>query len=180
MTSVLGDFARGTAPAPVRPGIDSAQVHARLRMAHPATCARFERCAVCAVCALHYTESENVGTWQCRTHIGRLEPSTRRWSCCDGREFSGGCRAADHRAADEPPTHGRVTIVPMFVSLQPAPRREAVVTGRVLPHWQTEHARDAADAQSGADEAVYLRWEAAGNAWFVLRADSSVLAALPL
>lgn len=177
--AALGNFARGVPLAPATPAIDALQVYARLRAAHPATYARLAAPRQCVVCNQHYTDLQNIGVWSCRTHIGVVDSFTQRWTCCDRRSRAGGCRASDHCSADDPPTAKRVSIVPMFVPLEPPPRAEAIVNHGILSHWTVEHLRAEADQQSAANEAIYRQWEANHNAWVVLRADSSPASALP-
>jgi len=174
----LTSFARGAPMPAAAPAIDALQVYARLRAVHPATCAHMAAPKRCVVCGQHFRESENVGVWQCHTHIGVVDEFTRRWSCCDRREMAGGCRASDHRSAADAPTCGRVSMVPMFVLLRPAPRAESVLTHGPLSHWTVEHMRDAADQQSPAQEQVYLEWERR-NSWLVLRANCTPASRLP-
>lgn len=177
--AIVGAFARGKQPAAARPTLDAPGVRARLYEAHPHTRDEFMRQRRCVRCARFYCELENVGTWNCTTHIGLVDDETQRWSCCRRPAAAGGCRRSDHVTAADPEPAYRATVVPMFVPLEPPPRAEAIMR-TVPPHYAVDHARMPADRQTADAEERYTAWERGGNTWTVSRADAAVIPAAPL
>lgn len=178
--AAVSAYTRGRAPEAARPSLQGAAVRERLFAMHPHTAAAFSEQRRCVRCNRYYRESQNAGTWGCRVHIGLVDTYTGRWTCCNELERVAGCRRSDHAIATDAPTPYRVTVVPMFLTLDPAPRIEAVATAPPASHYTVEHARAEADRQSPEAEDRYRRWEAAGNAWTIHRADDAVFAAAPL
>ena len=177
--AIVGAYARGKQPPAARQTLDVPGTRARLYDAHPHTRDEFMRQRRCTRCALFYCELENVGTWNCTTHIGLVDAETQRWSCCGRPAAAGGCRHSDHVAAGDPAPAYRATRVPMFVPLEPPPRAEAVLSV-VPPHYAVDYARAAADRQPDDAEQLYAAWERNGNVWTVSRADAAVRPLAPL
>ena len=181
MSTTLRAFAQDRAPEPPRPSLDTPNVRLRLEAVHPTTMAAIRTRKRCRVCDIFFTDVQNMGTWNCSTHAGAVDAESGRWTCCNRLRHAGGCRRCDHVADGDPAPLGHVTVVPAFIQLAAPPLAEAIVTGRIFPHYRVTSIRHPDDHQQAESERLYSEWEARpGNALFVLHGDSAPLVARPV